>query len=337
MVNDQTAAKMETEIPPSQLMADMSLKGDDGDARFISSSSPGSSSPTLCGIAASRASPTLSKSAASKEEAGNKRYLSEEELNDFDLAYPLVPNPHHRKNPRGICLLINQRDFDLAKTGQERRDGTDVDADMVERTFIRCGYAVERATNLTLRKMELLLDDVSSQNHSIYDSFVCVVLSHGSDGVIYAADGIIPADKFVSYFRSDRCPSLAGKPKIFFIQACRGSRFDPGVTMSTDAGEGGVLITKLPVEADIFVANSTAPGYFAWRNSQTGSWFIQELCAVIKAAKESGKSHDVASLLTVVARKVALLYESNTGQRNSHGMKQMVTVNSTLTRKALLV
>ncbi len=102
---------------------------------------------------------------------------------------------------------------------------------------------------------------VSSQSHSSYDSFVCVILSHGSDGVIYASDGIIPVDKFIGYFRADRCASLVGKPKMFFIQACRGSHFDKGVAMSTDAADGGgVLITKLPVEADIYVANSTFPG-----------------------------------------------------------------------------
>ncbi|VDL58893.1 unnamed protein product, partial [Hymenolepis diminuta] len=82
-----------------------------------------------------------------------------------------------------------------------------------------------------------------------------------------------------------------------------------------------MLITKMPIEADVFVANSTFPGYYAWRNSHTGSWFIQELCKVIKAGQDSGKSHDVAALLTVVARKVAILYESNTGQPDSHASK----------------
>ncbi|VUZ44524.1 unnamed protein product [Hymenolepis diminuta] len=87
------------------------------------------------------------------------RYITESELSDPNLAYPRVLTPNNRSNPRGVCLLINQRDFDQAKTGQERRDGTDVDADIIERTFIKCGYSVNRATNLTLRKMEYLLDD----------------------------------------------------------------------------------------------------------------------------------------------------------------------------------
>nr|CDS31953.1 caspase 3 apoptosis cysteine peptidase [Hymenolepis microstoma] len=319
---------METQLSPSQTM---SSHGDEGDASF---QFPTHNVPTICPNP-----PTLSKSIGSPEASLNVdswRYIAESELSDPDLAYPRVLNPNNRSNPRGVCLLINQRDFDQAKTGQERRDGTDIDADIVERTFIKCGYAVNRATNLTLRKMEYLLDDVRNQNHSKYDSFVCVLLSHGCEGMVFASDGTINVDRLISYFRSDRCPTLAGKPKMFFIQACRGSKFDRGFALSTDASSEGMLITKMPIEADVFVANSTFPGYYAWRNSHTGSWFIQELCKVIKADQDLGKSHDVAALLTVVARKVAILYESNTGQADSHASKQMVSVNSTLTRKAYL-
>nr|VZI43280.1 unnamed protein product [Spirometra erinaceieuropaei] len=284
--------------------------------------------------------------------------LSKADLCDPTLQYFRLSAPHNRNNPRGICLLINQRDFDREKTGQERRDGTDVDADAIERTFIKLGYSVNRATNLTLRKMQMLLSNVSCQDHSHFDSFVCVVLSHGSDGIIYASDGYLPADNLLSFFRGDRCPSLVGKPKMFFIQAgsnivfiqiheacsplslsraCRGSAFDRGVSLASDAGAEDVLVCKLPSEADILVANSTVPGYFAWRNSNTGSWFIQELCTVLGAdAASSGEHFDIVTLLTVVSRKVALLYESNTGQPGSHGMKQMVSVSSTLTRRAFL-
>ncbi|VEL24026.1 unnamed protein product [Protopolystoma xenopodis] len=140
------------------------------------------------------------------------------DLNDPGFSYPNLANPHWRDNPRGICLLINQRDFDHAKTGQERRDGTDRDADNIERVFKRLGYSVNRSTNVTMRQFQSLLFEVSSQNHGKYDSFVCVILSHGANGVIYATDGYLPTDAIVSFFRADRCSSLAGKPKLFFIQ-----------------------------------------------------------------------------------------------------------------------
>ena len=46
-------------------------------------------------------------------------------------------------------------------------------------------------------------------------------------------------------FTADRCPSLAGKPKLFFIQACQGNRMDKGVEVMVmvkdhgDCGGGG--------------------------------------------------------------------------------------------------
>lgn len=72
-----------------------------------------------------------------------------------------------------------------------------------------------------------------------------------------------------------------------------------------------------------------------------GSWFIQELCEVLRAAQRQlnaghGVEYNIADLMTVVARKVAVLYESDTGQSGSSQMKQMVSCLSSLTRLAYL-
>ena len=49
------------------------------------------------------------------------------------------------------------------------------------------------------------------------DCFVVVILSHGmDDGVIYGTDDGTSIDKLTESL--ERCPSLAGKPKLFFIQ-----------------------------------------------------------------------------------------------------------------------
>lgn len=79
---------------------------------------------------------------------------------------------------------------------------------------------------------------VRSQNHSKYDSFACVILSHGAEGIVYASDGTINVDRLIGYFRSDRCPTLAGKPKMFFIQV----RFSgTGVAVGSDLCRGNFL------------------------------------------------------------------------------------------------
>jgi hypothetical protein len=59
---------------------------------------------------------------------------------------------------------------------------------------------------------------VSREDHSDADCFVCVILSHGGDGFIYGKDGIVCLSELVNMFKGDECQSLAGKPKMFFVQ-----------------------------------------------------------------------------------------------------------------------
>ncbi len=59
---------------------------------------------------------------------------------------------------------------------------------------------------------------VGGEDHSDADCFVCVILSHGEEGSVYGTNGIIKLEKIFKNFKGDICPSLAEKPKIFFIQ-----------------------------------------------------------------------------------------------------------------------
>lgn len=61
---------------------------------------------------------------------------------------------------------------------------------------------------------------VSKEDHSSCASFVCVLLSHGDEGVFFGTDGSIELKYLTSLFRGDCCKSLVGKPKLFFIQVC---------------------------------------------------------------------------------------------------------------------
>ncbi|VDP82747.1 unnamed protein product [Echinostoma caproni] len=226
--------------------------------------------------------------------------LSATEVLDPELGYPIKPYNVSKKQYRGLCLVINQRNFERS-TGQSQRDGTDVDADRVHRVFRALGYCVSCYLNVNRERFGQLLKEMATTDHSHFDSFVCVILSHGANGVIFATDGPIPVETIVGHFRG-----------------------------------GDVVVTKLPVEADILVAHSTVPGYFAWRNSTSGSWFIQELCRALESDLEAKQPHDILQLLTVVARCVAYQYRSNTGVPDSHDKTQMTSVTTTLTRMVYL-
>jgi caspase-like apoptosis-related cysteine protease len=44
------------------------------------------------------------------------------------------------------------------------------------------------------------------------------VLSHGDKGIIYSRDASYSKESLWAPFTADKCPTLAGKPKLFFIQ-----------------------------------------------------------------------------------------------------------------------
>lgn len=59
---------------------------------------------------------------------------------------------------------------------------------------------------------------VGSLDHSKSDCLAMVVLSHGLKGFVYGVDDFVEIEDLLSPFKGDRCPSLVGKPKLFFIQ-----------------------------------------------------------------------------------------------------------------------
>ena len=141
-------------------------------------------------------------------------------------------------------------------------------------------------------------------DHSDSDCFLVAILTHGEDGgIVYAYDQPYELSLIWSFFTADNCPSLAGRPKIFVIQACRGNQLDHGVKVQKD----GVARYSIPTHADFLFAYATIPGFMAFRNTTEGSWFINELC---KELQENGHRYDINTLLTFVTQKVAYDHES---------------------------
>lgn len=104
---------------------------------------------------------------------------------------------------------------------------------------------------------------MAEADHSEHDCLLISILSHGELGYIYAKDTHYKLESIWSYFTANNCPSLAGKPKLFFIQACQGDRLDGGVILSrteTDSSDNQSMAYKIPVHADFLIAYSTIPG-----------------------------------------------------------------------------
>ncbi len=61
-----------------------------------------------------------------------------------------------------------------------------------------------------------------------------VLLSAGMFGGIYGVNGrFLEIKDLTSVFKAVQCPSLAGKPKLFFLQACQGKSKQRGIIISS--------------------------------------------------------------------------------------------------------
>ncbi|XP_007905079.2 caspase-3 [Callorhinchus milii] len=226
----------------------------------------------------------------------------------------------------GYCIIFNNKHFD-PQTGMNVRNGTDEDVGRLQKTFKSLGFNVQIHNDKSCSDMSKTLVDVSMKDHTEMASFVCVILSHGEEGLIYGTDGAIKFNELIRVFKGNNCKTLLGKPKMFFVQACRGNEFDSGVEVDSVGEENSSQ--KIPIEADFLYVYSTAPGYYSWRNTSKGSWFIESLCHVLNTY---GKKLEIMQILTKVNHKVALEFESVSAPEYS-GMKQIPCIISMLTKE----
>nr|KAG5693984.1 hypothetical protein BaRGS_002282 [Batillaria attramentaria] len=188
--------------------------------------------------------------------------------------------------PRGICVIINNHSFyresKASAESLDEREGTHVDRDKLKATFERLKFVVQCYEDQTDTDILQVIQRLAVHDHSNYDCFVCCVLSHGDLGVVYGSNGVpVKIKDLTKNLRPQFCPTLTGKPKLFFLQACQGKGRQEGhVELQADAKERDRL-RLIPNEADFLVSYATVPGYVSWRNTREGSWFIGKLTELL--------------------------------------------------------
>ena len=222
--------------------------------------------------------------------------------------------------PRGVCIIINNEDFGDIMT---RRSGSDKDEERIRNLFSGLHFDVHVFRNQTRSDLLQILKRESVKDHSGYCCFVCCILSHGAQEVVFGSDGkAVHISEIISFFEGDQCRGLLEKPKIFIIQACQGSKGRSGV--DTDGGlcTDVSVCNTLPVDADFLIAYATTYGSLAFRHEQDGSHYISTLVRAI----EENRNTSFIDVLTMVNRSMAEKNHVFEGQMN----KQIACYKSTL-------
>ena len=267
---------------------------------------------------------------------------------DFCDAIPHVPvlttprnsldyNMYHKN--RGICLILENENFSKTHAATRtlgRRHGSNVDAEKSIKLFQYLGFHVYHQKDLDRSQTITVLKEISMMDHKDNDCFVCIVLTHGDHGELYASDGKYTIDLLFRYFLADHCSTLCGKPKLFFIQACQGGMLDDGVLVRQTSRDSTDTVSyfKIPTYADFMIAYSTLPGFYSFRNTEKGSWFIRSLCQVLE---KYNIQFDLLTMMTMVSRSVAYDYTSLAATPELSQKKQVPCITSMLTRRVWLI
>ncbi|KAK5859675.1 hypothetical protein PBY51_021211 [Eleginops maclovinus] len=123
--------------------------------------------------------------------------------------------------------------------------------------------------------------------------------------------------------------TLTAKPKVFLIQACQGVAPHPGV-LSKDLQADNPHPIFIPQESDVLVNIATVEDCEAFRNTKTGSWFIQSVCKHLKEG--CPRNEEIEVILRRVNNEVA----QKEGSAVPGARKQTPEIRHTLRKRLVL-
>ncbi|XP_052564286.1 caspase-1-like [Culex pipiens pallens] len=193
----------------------------------------------------------------------------------------------------GKVLIFNQ----VECAGESPRRGSDEDVKKLFETLPKLGFLQRDIKECKNYTKDQIYEEVSKldDDKELYDAdcLMVVILTHGRQGdALMASDQLYHLYDLIDQFTPLALPSMAGKPKIFIVQACRGDREDSGVNLYV-VNNHGLSCTQednlgsqthtftYPEYADLLIMMSSHYDHVSYRSTVRGSWFIQHLCSVI--------------------------------------------------------
>ena len=256
------------------------------------------------------------RATAGKEEQQPRRGVPVPPPHVLFKPYPVAWDPNVPNSRRGFAVIFSiqhYRDPVLFRKGAEK------DLTLFKTTFSHLGYEVlvYRDEQCTGQGIHTILGEIRTrvkksrdQYQCPHDSFVCCITAHGNLDSNTQEEYIVPYDYdtylelpkiFLPNLRkqlgANFCPDLAAKPKLFFVQACRGNAIPPAVKLQPQTDS-----ISIHDDSDFFFSYSTRMNDASCRDTAKGSWYCQELSQVFLS--DATHYYDVCTLVTEVHQRV---------------------------------
>lgn len=221
-------------------------------------------------------------------------------------------------DPRGIALIINNAFFREGKT----RCGSGEDVPGLTKLFSDLGFEVIPKEN---RTREQILHDVESiASEEVlpgHDCFVLWLMSHGSSGEVSGSDEIpLTIQAIKDRLSNESCAALTGKPKLLFVQACRGKEREKAVRIPSDyvdqstvhqTESTSVSYKLISRHSDFLTCYATVDGHVSMRSQSEGSLFVS---AFKKIFEQHAANDTLDSLLNKIRKEVSEMVRRIEGQ-----------------------
>lgn len=184
----------------------------------------------------------------------------------------------------GLAVVISN-DYEHTKVAALK--GTHEDAKVMRSTLCELKYAVVTRHNITKRDTLQLIEKMKTSEYpDSYQRIIFVFSGHGTynDHLQTQDCESVSLPELVEQFLPKNAPNLIKIPKLFFIDACRGSLVDPGVVIPRAGGakdptksslpRGGnpLKMIKLPSIGNYLLAYSTIPNHKSFELASGGLW-----------------------------------------------------------------
>ena len=213
----------------------------------------------------------------------------------------------------GLAIVISN---DYMNSQLVPLPGTHNDSKVMSESLSQLNFAVVCRHNVKKRDLVHLVEDVTSgvSFPPSYRRIIFAFSGHGTkDNFLCTQE----AERFciielLEMFLPVRAPHLVDVPKLFFIDACRGGKTDPGVPVARgegyflSKGGSGVKLVRLPSHGNFLLAYSTIPNYKSFELEGKGGIWMTAL-----ASKILGEDKSICDILTGINKDFTELYQDS--------------------------
>ncbi|XP_048742245.2 caspase-2-like [Ostrea edulis] len=259
-------------------------------------------------------------------------------LQKSHILQPFTGGPGIPTEGRCYECKPKQTGYVLVVYFSRNRDWADIDVNNIKGFMeSKLKFECDVVKDPTKGELTEVLESTSrhlNDHANAYYCFTFFLMGHGSQFGVRTADKgkkkmTITVEEILNYFKNDKVSNFTGKPKVFFLQCCRGELHQDTVVQPDSDDEDSDKL-RVPADGDILIAHATTEGYKAYRYKDFGSIFIYNC---IKTFETNYTTTHLEEMLIDVKAVIAL----DPRWRRTKEHSQMPCHWSTLTKKFMLI